>query len=149
MATAINRRCDGLDHTPTKDAVCRCHPDGRRVGNLSRRVAHVVNDLTMQPDVTVYLRADVATCLRRIAGRARPAESAIDQAYLQAIADGYGRWLDDIGRRRHERVVVVDADAHNLAQESDALGRLATVLSEAQPGITYCNPFLDDAAEPG
>ena len=97
----------------------------------------------MQPDVTVYLRADPQICLERITGRARQAEEAIDLAYLQSIDDGYGRWLDDVGRSRRERVVVVDAAAHNIAAEDDALW-LAGALASAGQGITFCNPFLDD-----
>jgi deoxyadenosine/deoxycytidine kinase len=90
----------------------------------------------------LYLRADVASCLERIRQRGRPSEHRIGAEYLSAIAAGYGRWLDDVGRRHAERIVVVDTNAHNIVAEAGALDRLLEAIAAAEPGLNYCNPFL-------
>lgn len=45
------------------------------------------------PDLVVFLRASVPTLLARIAGRARPAELAIQPSYLASLERHYAAWV--------------------------------------------------------
>ena len=47
-----------------------------------------------QPDLVIWLRADVPTLLRRIAGRGRAMEHAIDAAYLERLAAAYADYFE-------------------------------------------------------
>jgi deoxyadenosine/deoxycytidine kinase len=55
--------------------------------------AAIVRELR-PPDLVVYLQAEVPTLLRRIAGRARPAERAIEAAYLDSLERHYAAWIE-------------------------------------------------------
>ncbi|NTU86065.1 MAG: deoxynucleoside kinase [Chloroflexales bacterium] len=82
------------------------------------------------PDLVVYLQASVPTLLRRIAGRARPAERAIQPAYLASLERHYAAW---IATWTACPVLSIDTEglelSQDLAAQTTVIGRLTASLS--------------------
>lgn len=83
------------------------------------------------PDLIVHLRASVPTLLRRIAGRARPAERAIQAEYLASLERYYTAWVADWGACP---VFPIETDgldvARDPADQAMVIGRIAARLEE-------------------
>lgn len=88
------------------------------------------------PDLIVYLRASVPTLLRRIAGRARPAERAIQAEYLESLERYYAAWVADWGACP---VLLIETDgldlAHDPADQAEVIARITARLGSLEgPG---------------
>lgn len=92
-----------------------------------------------QPQVIIYLHASLAEVRRRIRSRGRREEGQLDVGYLGRLIDGYQAWFQEIQNTR-SRVVVVDADGVNIAQDPAAVDRLIEACLQAPHGVSYCNP---------
>lgn len=60
-----------------------------------RELYQVMAELLPPPDLLVYLKADGATLLDRIAQRGRDFEREISPSYLAQLNSLYNRWIDD------------------------------------------------------
>jgi deoxyguanosine kinase len=63
-----------------------------------------------QPDLVIWLRADVATLQQRIARRGLAMEQGIASDYLQRLSDGYVRLFSELPRMP---VLAIDTDGFN------------------------------------
>ncbi len=82
-----------------------------------------------RPDLVVYLRAEPALLLERIAKRGRPFEHTIDPDYLQRIGEAY----DDHFRHAPYPVHVVEAaEVDYVANEDDRRALLRELISQAR-----------------
>ena len=84
-----------------------------------------------RPGTIVYLRADLETCMKRIAVRGRAGEASIDAAYLARLHDAHEAWIAKLQRDGERRVVVLDANADG----DEAVDRLAEAVAAAL-GVT-------------
>ncbi|MDP3277259.1 MAG: deoxynucleoside kinase [Deltaproteobacteria bacterium] len=88
-----------------------------------------------RPDVVVYLRADLDVLLSRIAARGRSYEADFDRGYLLSLARAYD---DFFARYEDTPVVVVDSNALNLRDDSDAVQALLdAVLGHGRGRLQY------------
>ncbi len=92
---------------------------------------------TFEPDVTIYLKADLGELSKRISKRGLPMEYAIEKTYLSELINAYEQYYADV---QHERVLVVSTDSVNIAENEAALEHLIKACMEAGPGLSYCNP---------
>ncbi len=84
--------------------------------DLYERLYALIAPMTVQPDLIIYLTADLDTLLRRIARRDRPFERSIEPAYLDRLRQEYDRFFED-----HDETAVlrVDTDAVDIYTTSD------------------------------
>jgi deoxyadenosine/deoxycytidine kinase len=78
------------------------------------------------PDTIVYLRASVATLLRRIAQRGRACERSIDPEYLRLLNEAYDDWAAT--RAPELRFLVVDTDGLEQVETHPAIQKLVADL---------------------
>jgi deoxyadenosine/deoxycytidine kinase len=83
-----------------------------------------------RPDVTVLLRADVDTLLRRIEHRGIPCESAISRDYLRRLLDAYETWA----RTVRSRLLVLDTGGIDYATGSLDLDRVIAEIAATRDG---------------
>ena len=97
-------------------------------------------DCAFNPQVVVYLIAEIPTLIERIRERGRDMEGAIDAQYLEELHRIYHPWFTGRHGDPHRRVIVVDADGSFIAREPAALDRLIEACYNAPAGVSYCNP---------
>ena len=95
---------------------------------------------TFNPQVVIYLIAEIPTLIERIRERGRDMEGAIDAKYLEDLHRIYHPWFTGRHGDPHRRVIVVDADGSFIAREPAALDRLIEACQHAPAGVSYCNP---------
>jgi deoxyadenosine/deoxycytidine kinase len=77
--------------------------------------------------VIIYLRATPATCMKRIAARAREGEAAIDEAYLVRLHDAHEAWMARLQQEGIVKVIVLDANQDG----EEAIVKLAALIMDA------------------
>lgn len=90
-----------------------------------------------QPDLVVFLQADVETLMARIALRDRPFERDMDRQYIADLRDAYDAFF---AAYDESRLIVVETDALNLVRDAQArahvLGQIEAALAGyRQPGL--------------
>jgi deoxyguanosine kinase len=127
------------DHSLHKEPIfAEVNLDGDELA-LYRRLFEILEpSCAFKPSVVVYLSASINEVRQRIRSRNRAYEGAIDVTYLDRLVQGYQAWFDRIGETR-QRVVVVDADGVNVAQDPEAVDRLLEACLQAPHGVSFCN----------
>ncbi|NRA37765.1 MAG: deoxynucleoside kinase [Planctomycetes bacterium] len=96
-----------------------------------------IQSCTLRPDVIIYLTADIKELGRRIKDRNLAMESGIEWSYLKRLVEAYDLAFSSLDK---QRVVVVNADSINIAEDPEAMKRLMKACLAAGPGLSYCNP---------
>lgn len=86
--------------------------------DLYERLYALIAPMTVQPDLVIYLTAELPTLLRRIAHRDRAFERAIEPAYLDRLRGEYERFFADYGEAP---LLTVDTEAVDIYREADLL----------------------------
>lgn len=79
------------------------------------------------PDLIVYLRASLPTLLRRISGRGRAFEQAIDQGYLSRLNDRYEAWAASFERCP---LLTIETDAIDFVQHQRDLDAVVEAIGD-------------------
>lgn len=72
-----------------------------------------------EPDLIIYLRAEVDTLVERIRNRGRSFEKSIDVSYLARLNELYESWIEKA--KKEFNVLVVDTDNLNVFEDSQKL----------------------------
>jgi deoxyguanosine kinase len=105
-------------------------PDRRR----HRKLFDALSRAVPQPTGAIFLQADLATLLGRIAARARPYERQIDPAYLDALRAAYDTFFAGYDGAPLLRVDARAADfEHSPADRASLLARIAAAFSLPPP----------------
>ncbi len=93
-----------------------------------------------ESNVTIFLSASLEEVMERIRKRGHKMEFGIEASYLGQLVDAYQEWMlsDEASKKR---VVVVNVDAENIAENPKALERLVESCQDAPLGMSYCNPM--------
>ena len=127
------------DHSLIKDQIFATINLNSEEYELYQRLAsQLVPMTTFEPDVIIYLKADMDELGRRITKRGIAMESAIGWPYLESLNNAYETYFSDVPAQ--QRVLVVSSDLVNIAEDKAALKRLVKACLAATPGISYCNP---------
>jgi deoxyadenosine/deoxycytidine kinase len=78
------------------------------------------------PDLIVYLRAEVATCMARIASRGRACEVTIDPAYLERLDEAYATWMAEA----RDRFDVLEVDTEPSSFLESGIERIEEAVRE-------------------
>jgi deoxyadenosine/deoxycytidine kinase len=84
--------------------------------DLYERLYALIAPMTVQPDLIVYLTAELPTLLRRIAHRDRPFERAIEPKYLDRLRHEYERFFDEY---EETALLTVDTEAVDIYRDAD------------------------------
>ncbi|HEY6102506.1 MAG TPA: deoxynucleoside kinase [bacterium] len=95
--------------------------------DLYERLFALIAPMTVQPDLVIYLTAELPTLLRRIAHRDRPFERAIEPAYLDRLRDEYDRFFNEYAETP---LLTVDTEAVDIYSDAD-LARILGYAAEA------------------
>lgn len=74
------------------------------------RIFNVLTEGLPQPDLLIFLKADVETLKKRIMLRDRKFEQDIDCDYLQNLIDTYERYFDELITYSASNVLVIECD---------------------------------------
>ena len=96
-----------------------------------RELYEIMCDLVPPPDLVIYLRADVATLLHRIALRGRDYERDIDPAYLDRLNTLYDAWIDDFTLGP---VLTVQSSSIDFVHHPDHLDRILDAVEQKLAG---------------
>jgi deoxyguanosine kinase len=89
------------------------------------------------PDLTLYLVADVDTCMRRIKKRKRPSEKTLSAEYLAELIDAYHHYYHHY---KDTPLLVVDTREMNFPERPDDFEDLVERLKEPVRGTEYWVP---------
>ena len=84
--------------------------------DLYERLYALIAPMTVQPDLVIYLTAELPTLLRRIAHRDRPFERAIEPRYLDRLRGEYERFFHEYAETP---LLTVDTEAVDIYRDAD------------------------------
>lgn len=92
------------------------------------RIFNVLTEDLPQPDLLIFLKADVETLKKRIMLRDRKFEQDIDSSYLQNLIDTYERYFDELLTYSANNVLIVECDNIDFVfNDQDKANLLATI----------------------
>jgi deoxyadenosine/deoxycytidine kinase len=102
------------DYTFAKDALfARINLKGDELA-VYHRVHEALGEKIPRPDLIVYLRADTAVLMQRIALRDRPYERNMEQGYIELLNRAYEEFYAQ--PRDDSPVLAIDTNALNIVQ---------------------------------
>jgi len=96
---------------------------------MYQRLYAVLSERVASPDLVVYLRADLAALMARIATRDRPYEREMDRAYIDSVRQAYEAYFAD-----YVSAPLLPIDTNNLNYVHDP-GALAFVESQVRTAL--------------
>lgn len=92
-----------------------------------------------QPDLLIYLKADVPTLIHQIRKRGREYEMNIDEDYLRRLNGKYNDWIDNIYQGE---VLVIDKDREDFVDDASVFERICAAVDERETKLAGYNPSL-------
>lgn len=92
-----------------------------------------------QPDLLIYLKADVPTLIHQIRKRGREYEMNIDEDYLRRLNGKYNDWVDDIYQGE---VLVIDKDREDFVDDASVFERICAAVDKRETELAGYNPSL-------
>ncbi len=83
------------------------------------QIFDVLIDGLPQPDLLIFLKADVNTLKKRIMMRDRTFEQDIDSDYLQTLIDTYQKYFDELIHYAADNVLIVECDNIDFVWNED------------------------------
>lgn len=94
------------------------------------QVFDVLTEGLPQPDLLIFLKADVETLKKRIMMRDRKFEQDIDSGYLQSLIDKYQNYFDDLITNTATNVLVIECDDIDFVLNADDRQTLLTTVDQ-------------------
>ncbi len=92
-----------------------------------------------QPDLLIYLKADVPTLIHQIRKRGREYEMNIDENYLRRLNGKYNDWIEH-GYRGE--MLVIDKDREDFVEDASVFERICAAVDERETRLAGYNPSL-------
>lgn len=84
------------------------------------------------PDLLIYLRASVPTLVNQIQKRGREYEETIRLDYLKRLNERYEAWISTYDKGK---LLIIDADDINFAEEKEDLGKVINMIDAEINGL--------------
>jgi deoxyadenosine/deoxycytidine kinase len=125
------------DRTIHEDA-CIFAPNLHAMGLMSTRdfenytrLYETITGLIKPPDLLIYLKASVPTLVNQIQKRGREYEDNLRLDYLKRLNEFYEKWIATY----QGRLLVIDVDQTNFAEEEEALAEVVNKVSGELYGL--------------
>jgi deoxyadenosine/deoxycytidine kinase len=125
------------DRTIHEDA-CIFAPNLHTMGLMSTRdfenytrLYETISGLIKPPDLLIYLKASVPTLVNQIQKRGREYEDNLRLDYLKRLNEFYEKWIATY----QGRLLVIDVDQNNFAEEEEALSAVINRVSGELYGL--------------
>ncbi len=125
------------DRTIHEDA-CIFAPNLHAMGLMSTRdfenytrLYETISSLIRPPDLLIYLKASVPTLVNQIQKRGREYEDNLRLDYLKRLNEFYDKWIGGY----QGRLLVIDVDQTNFAEEEEALAEVVQRVSAELFGL--------------
>jgi len=92
-----------------------------------------------QPDLLIYLKADVPTLIHQIRKRGREYEMNIDENYLRRLNGKYNDWIEHDYRGE---MLVIDKDREDFVEDASVFERICAAVDERETRLAGYNPSL-------
>ncbi|MFN8286241.1 MAG: deoxynucleoside kinase [Chitinophagales bacterium] len=96
------------------------------------RLFETISSLIRPPDLLIYLKASVPTLVNQIQKRGRDYEDNLRLDYLRRLNEYYEKW---IGSYKEGRLLVIDVDQINFAEDDDAKSQIINRVSAELFGL--------------
>jgi deoxyadenosine/deoxycytidine kinase len=104
---------------------------------LYNKIAPLLEEEIVKPDLVVYLQANPEVILSRIQQRGRHYERLMDPKYTATLAEAYNYFFFHY---REAPLLVVNTDEMNFVDRRSDLEDLITRIAEHKEGVAYVNP---------
>ncbi len=92
------------------------------------KIFDILTENLPQPDLLIFLKADVETLKKRILLRDRTFEQDIESDYLQRLIDNYQQYFDELLAKSANNILVIECDNIDFVfNETDKQNLLATI----------------------
>jgi deoxyadenosine/deoxycytidine kinase len=126
------------DYTMAKDRIfARMNLDDEEF-RLYDRLFQLLTPQLPKPDLVIYLEAAVETCMRRIRGRGREFERAMDPDYLQRLKDAYNTFFY---RFNDSPLLVVNTDEIDFVNNPEDFDNLLDQVARTRKGTQVYVPL--------
>ena len=99
---------------------------------MYERVYAALSENAVHPDLVVYLRADTATLMERIAVRDRPYERGMDESYIDGLRIAYEHFFTNFDSDHLLRIDTGNLDyVHNEEDRREVIQRILSRLGKA------------------
>ena len=126
------------DRTIYEDA-CIFAPNLHEMGLMAKRdfenyqqFFETLKELVNPPDLLIYLKASVPTLVGQIQKRGREYEENIRLDYLKRLNEYYNNWIYNY---KDGKVLIVDIDKLNYADNKDDLARVVSMINAEVNGL--------------
>lgn len=104
---------------------------------LYERMAQILEQVAVHPDLVVYLQARTDVIIQRIRERGRSFEKRISRDYLEALNEAYNRFFFNYAV---SPVLVVDTNDVDFRHDNDLLERLIHKINHVRDGMQVWIP---------
>lgn len=87
------------------------------------------------PDLLIYLRASIPALVNQIQRRGREFEDSLRLDYLKKLNERYESWIKEYGSNKNSKVLIVDVDRYNFADNPQDLGEIIDKINVERLGL--------------
>ena len=103
--------------------------------DIYHKVHFALADKIPQPELLVFLRANIDTLMNRIAHRDRPYERSMERAYIEELAVAYEDFINKA--KWQQRLLVIDTDDLDFIADPQALQYMINRIRQALQLVPY------------
>lgn len=87
------------------------------------------------PDLLIYLKASIPTLVNQIQKRGREFEDSLRLDYLKKLNERYETWIKDYRSIKNSKVLFIDVDKSNFADNPEDLGEIIDKINVERLGL--------------
>jgi len=117
-------------------------PNLHTMGLMSKRdfdnylsLFETIERFVSPPDLLIYLRASIPTLVNQIQRRGREFEDSLRLDYLKKLNERYEAWIKDYKSTKNTKVMIVDVDKFNFADNPEDLGTIINKINVERLGL--------------
>jgi len=117
-------------------------PNLHTMGLMSKRdfdnylsLFETIERFVTPPDLLIYLKASIPTLVNQIQRRGREFEDSLRLDYLKKLNERYEAWIKDYKTSKNSKVLIVDVDRYNFADNPEDLGTIINKINVERLGL--------------
>lgn len=117
-------------------------PNLHTMGLMSKRdhenylsLFETIERFVSPPDLLIYLRASIPALVNQIQKRGREFEDSLRLDYLKKLNERYEKWIKDFLALKKSKVLIIDVDKYNFADNPADLGEIIDKINVERLGL--------------